>query len=82
MSEVLGRTGALLPQRSGRHARALLWRSRRQASLLQSWRAEAVAGPVVKVLAAMPMAELVDQTHPLIQDYFSGERAQFARRKN
>ena len=30
-----------------------------------------------KVLAAMPMAELVRQKHPLIQDYFSGERAAF-----
>ena len=29
-----------------------------------------------KVLAAMPMAELIHQTHPLIQDYFSGERAE------
>lgn len=28
-----------------------------------------------KVLAALPMRELVTQTHPLIQDYFSGVRA-------
>src|SRR3990167_1265419 len=27
-----------------------------------------------KVLAALPMAELVQHTHPLIQDYFSGAR--------
>ena len=27
-----------------------------------------------KVLAAMPMAELVQQMHPLIRDYFSGAR--------
>jgi phospholipid/cholesterol/gamma-HCH transport system ATP-binding protein len=33
-----------------------------------------------KVLAATSMAELVKHPHPLIQDYFSGERAQFARR--
>lgn len=33
-----------------------------------------------KVLAAMSMAELVKQKHPLIHAYFSGERAQFAQR--
>jgi phospholipid/cholesterol/gamma-HCH transport system ATP-binding protein len=29
-----------------------------------------------KVLAAMPMAEMVKQEHPLIQSYFSGARSQ------
>ena len=33
-----------------------------------------------KVLAAEPMAELMQEQHPLIQEYFSGPRAQFARR--
>jgi phospholipid/cholesterol/gamma-HCH transport system ATP-binding protein len=33
-----------------------------------------------KVLAATSMAELVKQEHPLIKEYFSGERAQFAQR--
>lgn len=33
-----------------------------------------------KVLAAMSIAELVKQKHPLIQSYFGGERAQFAQR--
>ena len=34
-----------------------------------------------KVLAAEPMAELIQNKNPLIQDYFSGPRAQFARRE-
>jgi phospholipid/cholesterol/gamma-HCH transport system ATP-binding protein len=33
-----------------------------------------------KVLAAEPMTTLVQQQHPLILDYFNGERAQWARR--
>jgi len=35
-----------------------------------------------KVLAAEPMRELVQNQHPLIRDYFSGPRAQYAHRYN
>lgn len=35
-----------------------------------------------KVLAAAAMPELIQNPHPLVRDYFSGHRAQFARRGN
>ena len=35
-----------------------------------------------KVLAALPMNELVDQEHPLIQDYFYSERRAFYNKSN